>query len=92
MEEELQATLTAAQHEIAKKERFCLERYNLSEKLDVQNKNLWATIDSMIEELDTAQESLLAFEERVVDLEKTVAMLCEDLSLARERSSKVDEL
>ena len=54
MEKELQTTLTAVQHKIAKKEQFCLERYNLSEKLDVQNKNLWATIDSMTKELGMA--------------------------------------
>ena len=92
MEKELRAVLTAAQHDIAKKEQFCLERYNLSEKLDIQNKNLWATIGSMTKELGMAHESLKASEKWVADLEKIVSMLQEDLSSARERSSKADGL
>ena len=46
----------------------------------------------MTEELDVAYESLKAFEEWMANLEKTAVMLHEDLSLARERSSEVDEL
>ena len=84
--------LTVAQHDIAKKDQFCLKRYNFSEKLDAQNKSLRTTIGSMIEELGMARESLQASEERVADLEKMAAALREDLSLARERSSEVDEL
>ena len=39
-----------------------------------------------------ARESLKASEEWVADLEKTVAVLHKDVSLAQERSSEVDEL
>ena len=63
MEEELRATLMTAQHEITKKEQFCLERYNLSEKLDAQNKDLRATISLMTEGVGMTRESLRASEE-----------------------------
>ena len=46
----------------------------------------------MTEELGIDRESLKASEEWVADLERTAAMLQEDLSSARERSSEVDKL
>ena len=92
MEEELRAALTTAQHEITKKEQFCLKRYNLSEKLDAQNRDLRETIGLITEELDKARESLLMSEGRVANLKKMVTILRADLSLAQERSSEVDRL
>ena len=46
----------------------------------------------MTEELSLARKSLKASEEQVADLEKTTAMLQDDLSSAREKSFKVDGL
>ena len=40
MEEELRAALKAAQHDIRKKERFSIERYDFSQKMSAQNKDL----------------------------------------------------
>ena len=40
-----------------------MERYNLSEKMDAQNKSFRVTISSMIEELGSARESLRASKE-----------------------------
>ena len=82
MEEELRAVLTTAQHDIKKKEQFCVERYDLSEKLSAQNKDLQATIGSITEEVDMAHRSFEASEERAIDLEKTMAVLWNDLTLA----------
>ena len=67
--------LEAAQHDIRKKERFCVERYDFSQKMSAQNKDLRALIESMTEELGTARRPYEASEERVIDLEKTVATL-----------------
>ena len=46
----------------------------------------------MTEELSTARESVKETEEWVADLEKIETTLCEDLSLAWEKSSEVDGL
>ena len=84
--------LLAALYDSKKKDQICLERYNLIEKLDAQNKSLRVAIGSMTEELCMARESIKAFEERVADLEKSTAMLQENLSSAQEKSFEVDRL
>ena len=63
MEEELRAMLKATQHDIRKKEKFCIERYDFSQKMSAQNKDLRALIGSMIEELGMARRSYEASEE-----------------------------
>ena len=60
--------------------------------MSAQNKDLQALIGSMTKDLGTAHRSYEASEERVSDLEKTVATLQEDLASAREKSSEVDGL
>ena len=65
---------------------------DLSEKLSAQNKDFRATIGSITEEISMAHRSFEASKERAIDLEKIVAALREDLTLARKGSSEVDEL
>ena len=67
--------LDAAQEDLRKKDRFCIERYDFSQKMSTQNKDLRVLISSMIEELGMAHRSYEAIEEWVVELEKTVASL-----------------
>ena len=75
MEEELRAMLEAMQHDIRKKKRVYVKRYDFSQKMSAQNKDLQALIRSMTEELGTARRSYEASEEWVIDLEKMVATL-----------------
>ena len=80
MKEELRAMLEATHHDIRKKKRFCIERYDFSQKMSTQNKDLRALIGIMTEELSTAHRSYEASEERVADLEKMVDTHQEDLA------------
>ena len=83
VEEELRAALEAAQHDIRKKEQFCIERYDFGQKMSAQNKDLRVLIGTMTEELGTARRSFEASKERVTNLEKTMATLQEDLASAQ---------
>ena len=53
-----------------KKDRFCVEQYDLSQKMSAQNKELRALIGSMTEELGTARRSYEVTEERAAELER----------------------
>ena len=90
--EELRIALDAAQEDLRKKDRFYVEWYDFSQKMSVQNKDLWALISSMTEELGMAHRSYEVTKERAVKLEKTVASLQGELALAREKLSEVDRL
>ena len=75
MVEELHAALDATQEDLRKKDQFCVERYDFSQKMSALNKDLWVLIGSMTEELGTARRSYEVTEERVAELKKTVASL-----------------
>ena len=60
--------------------------------MSTQNKDLWALIGSMTEELGTTRRSYEVTEEQATELKKMVASLRGELALAWEESFEVDRL